>query len=581
MLVSRRSQEAVQQEGSFLDTELPPSTFTTSSTEQNDHKTTVSTSQDSFPNDIPDHSQHLMSCSLRSKSLERRPLDSTATPDLLNFKKGWMSRLGEDGKWRKHWFVLTDQTLRFYRDSAAEEAADVDGEINLSTCYDVTDFPVQRNYGFQIHTKNGVFTLCAMTYGIRRNWVQAVMKNIHPTIAPDVTWYNIKTSCHSQKYIYPLCLFHTLVLKPNTFIEAEQRSRIHERRREGRYKTFDWAELSCKQHKEELSNDPSGRQWNHNSEHSVPPAPASTPEDQIIRSASEASDNEYLKKKRISQRQSLNIMSADIPSNLSLMATYEHGFSIMEDSHQRVIEEMQRQHQKEVERLTEERERVLKEETNATIAAIEAMRKAHKEEMDKTQKALQNGANVDIRQLRAQYNEELETLHRELEVLSEQYSQKCLENNNLNQTVETEREALSTTQRENQELRFHNQELNEFLAAELSMMHSHMNGEVKHSQSSQEKDVYQLEVNLRVKESEIKCLKQEINSLKLELQAGNTVTPFFKLKHINNLMKSRSNLDFPKDHLSHYLSFYSQSLKDGLTVLERMKLFELTSTQKI
>lgn len=40
----------------------------------------------------------------------------------------------------------------------------------------------------------------------------------------------------------------------------------------------------------------------------------------------------------------------------------------MEDSHQRVIEEMQRQHQKEVERLTEERERVLKEETNATIA---------------------------------------------------------------------------------------------------------------------------------------------------------------------------------------------------------------------
>lgn len=79
MLVSRRSQEAVQQEGSFLDTKLPPSTFTTSSTEQNDHKTTVSASQDSFPNDISDHSQHLMSCSLRSKSLERRPLDSTPT----------------------------------------------------------------------------------------------------------------------------------------------------------------------------------------------------------------------------------------------------------------------------------------------------------------------------------------------------------------------------------------------------------------------------------------------------------------------------------------------------------------------
>jgi len=90
----------------------------------------------------------------------------------------------------------------------------VDGEINLSTCYDVTDYPVQRNYGFQIHvsilaifklmccvyfiefffiplfvqTKDGVFTLCAMTYGIRRNWVQAVMKNVHLSTAPDVTW---------------------------------------------------------------------------------------------------------------------------------------------------------------------------------------------------------------------------------------------------------------------------------------------------------------------------------------------------------------------------------------------------------
>uniref|UniRef100_A0A8C1TTA9 Si:ch211-23l10.3 n=1 Tax=Cyprinus carpio TaxID=7962 RepID=A0A8C1TTA9_CYPCA len=480
-------------------------------------------------------------------------------PDLLNFKKGWMSRLGEDGKWQKHWFVLTDQTLRFYRDSAAEEAADVDGEINLSTCYDVTDYPAQRNYGFQIHTKDGVFTLCAMTYGIRRNWVQAVMKNIRPTVAPDVTWYNIKASCLPQ--------------------EAEQRSRI----REGRYKTFDWAELSCKQHKEELSNDLSGRQWNLNNECSVPPA--SSPEEQIIRSASEASKNEYLQKNRLSQ-------------------------GIMEDSHQRVIEEMQRQHQREVERLTEERERVLQEETNATIAAIEAMRKAHKAEMDKTQKAMQNGAGVDIRQLQAQYNEELETVHRELEVLSEQYSQKCLENTHLTLSIETEREALSTTQRENQELRIHNQELNEFLAAELSLMHSHMNGEVKHSQSSQEKDMYQLEVNLRVKESEIKCLKQKVNSLKLELQAGNTVTPFSYFKELDSelgaseiktkgdfaklrmvpagqqslkydLTKSRSNPDFLKDHATLPQPDRSKSLKDGLTVLERMKLFELSSTQKI
>lgn len=41
-------------------------------------------------------------------------------------------------------------------------------------------------------------------------------------------------------------------------------------------------------------------------------------------------------------------------------------------------------------------------------------------------------------------------------------------------------------------------ELNECLATELSLMHSRMNGEVKHTQSSQEKDVYQLEVKLDI-----------------------------------------------------------------------------------
>lgn len=40
----------------------------------------------------------------------------------------------------------------------------------------------------------------------------------------------------------------------------------------------------------------------------------------------------------------------------------------MEQSHQRVIAEMHRQHQIEVEQLLEEKERVLQEETNATIA---------------------------------------------------------------------------------------------------------------------------------------------------------------------------------------------------------------------
>lgn len=44
------------------------------------------------------------------------------------------------------------------------QAADLDGEIDLSTCYDVTEYPVQRNYGFQIHVRK--------TWGGGRVWLQ-------------------------------------------------------------------------------------------------------------------------------------------------------------------------------------------------------------------------------------------------------------------------------------------------------------------------------------------------------------------------------------------------------------------------
>ncbi|KAI1896259.1 hypothetical protein AGOR_G00092960 [Albula goreensis] len=218
---------------------------------------------------MPDVSSSSISNYRRAKSLDRRATESSMTPDLLNFKKGWMTKLYEEGLWKKHWFVLTDQSLRYYRDSIAEEAADLDGEIDLSTCYDVTEFPVQRNYGFQIHTKEEVFTLSAMTSGIRRNWIQAIMKNVRPTIAPDVTRKNVSLKLsvlkpsslpeERAKARAALEISHQSPTEqrqspetPTTQGEmqtgdsssSEQRkSRIRGRRQEGRSKTFDWAEL--------------------------------------------------------------------------------------------------------------------------------------------------------------------------------------------------------------------------------------------------------------------------------------------------------------------------------------------------
>uniref|UniRef100_A0A669EQU8 Myosin phosphatase Rho interacting protein n=1 Tax=Oreochromis niloticus TaxID=8128 RepID=A0A669EQU8_ORENI len=185
----------------------------------------------------------------RAKSLDRRTTESVMTPDLLNFKKGWMVKLDEQGQWKKYWFVLTDHSLRYYKDSIAEEASDLDGEIDLSTCYNVTEYQAQRNYGFQIHTQEGVHTLSAMTAGIRRNWIQAVMKNVRPSTAPDVA-----SSTEDHGSFSPLeGLVRPDVTQDSPSSEASSvdkeatsgviKSRARERRREGRSKTFDWAEF--------------------------------------------------------------------------------------------------------------------------------------------------------------------------------------------------------------------------------------------------------------------------------------------------------------------------------------------------
>ncbi|XP_067317889.1 myosin phosphatase Rho-interacting protein isoform X5 [Anolis sagrei] len=673
----------------------------------------------------------------RAKSLDRRSTESSMTPDLLNFKKGWLTKQYEDGQWKKHWFVLTDQSLRYYRDSVAEEAADLDGEIDLSTCFDVTEYPVQRNYGFQIHTKEGKFTLSAMTSGIRRNWIQTIMKHVRPTTAPDVT-SSLPEERSKTSSSLDSCP------KPSEKQDAEQaevdpehkRSRARERRREGRSKTFDWAEFRPIQQalaqeranvaenlkdagtafpKEpgdadsgELERERARRReerrkrfesldapdagspedfsrmevdrlpglpipsetkshvhveieqrWHQvettplREEKQVPIAPLhlshsednnETPNKQHLTTLlekeleqSQKTASDLLEQNRALQDQLKVALGREQSAREGyvLQATCERGFAAMEETHQKKIEDLQRQHQRELEKLREEKDRLLAEETAATISAIEAMKNAHREELEreleKTQRSQISSINSDIEALQRQYLEELQSVQRELEVLSEQYSQKCLENAHLAQALEAERQALRQCQRENQELNAHNQELNNRLAAEITRLRTLLTGEggieTAGSPLTQGKDAYELEVLLRVKESEIQYLKQEISSLKDELQTALRDKKYAsdKYKDIytelsivkakadcdisrlkeqlkaatealgekspeNNtvsgydIMKSKSNPDFlKKDRTSvgrQLRNIRSKSLKEGLTVQERLKLFESKDLKK-
>ncbi|NWW89071.1 MPRIP protein, partial [Rhynochetos jubatus] len=243
------SLEKTKQDSKLEEQQLPPPPSPPSPSTPNNRRSQVIEKFEALDIENAEHMEMNVSASAALSSETRQGRSEKRVfprkrPDLLNFKKGWLTKQYEDGQWKKHWFVLTDQSLRYYRDSVAEEAADLDGEIDLSTCYDVTEYPVQRNYGFQIHTKEGEFTLSAMTSGIRRNWIQTIMKHVRPTTAPDVT------SSLPEEKSKTSSSFETGP-KPSEKPDAEQaeldpeqkRSRARERRREGRSKTFDWAEF--------------------------------------------------------------------------------------------------------------------------------------------------------------------------------------------------------------------------------------------------------------------------------------------------------------------------------------------------
>ncbi|XP_038064593.1 protein outspread-like isoform X2 [Patiria miniata] len=110
--------------------------------------------------------------------LKRKQIAMTF-PGLFHLKKGWLIKQGDgEQDWSKHWFVLCDNKLSYYKDSSDEDPNSLDGVIELAKCNEASETPVNRNYGFQIELDTGVIILAAMTSGIRNNWVGAINKAI-------------------------------------------------------------------------------------------------------------------------------------------------------------------------------------------------------------------------------------------------------------------------------------------------------------------------------------------------------------------------------------------------------------------
>eukprot|EP00058_Branchiostoma_floridae_P019556 XP_002605046.1 hypothetical protein BRAFLDRAFT_124134 [Branchiostoma floridae] len=228
----------------------------------------------------------------------------------------------------------------------------------------------------------------------------------------------------------------------------------------------------------------------------------------------------------------------------SIRAVSDQALSSLEDSHQRMLDDMKRAHQRELEKVEEQKETLLAEETAATIAAIEAMKKAHRDELvrEVAKARMEAGqTSQDLEDIRQEHQKEIEALNREVEVvskqfsgkkeiealnrevevLSKQFSGKCVEKSHLDQQVETQTATIKEVQSKMQDLMQQNQELSARLTEEMKRVQRLESGGTREPSDGKETpNLYELQVSLRVKQSELQYLRQEVGSLKEELKSA-------------------------------------------------------------
>ncbi|KAK7939353.1 hypothetical protein WMY93_002679 [Mugilogobius chulae] len=446
------------------------------------------------------------------------------TPDLLNFKKGWMSKLDNSGEWKKHWFVLTDAGLKYYRDSSAEEKDDLDGEIDLKSCTRVSELDVEKNYGFQIHTREAVFTLSAMTAGIRRNWIEVLKKCVRPSSSPDLTQL---PDSHSDK--------------ENTHVRFSRQSSEHSSNTPSSQRRFDYVELSPVPNysapppsNQREAGEGQGRE---HSQWSEERNTSSQWEALLSRKTPGGGANQRLQKEEEIERKwaefERGVTEAAAGESTGGRETWGgqgkgcgpeapcgRSLSAMERAHRQALEELKRQHERQIRELQSEKDRLLLEETQATAQVINTIKNNHKEELEReVEKVKRLGSGADSQTMQTQLQAEIHSLHRELAGLSERYSQKCLELNRAEQDNAQREREISCREKDMEQLKKENQELKSRIAEEISRAQTTVG---QRSSEDTSNTTCELEVLLRVKEREIEYLHKEISCLRNELQFLNT-----------------------------------------------------------
>lgn len=154
---------------------------------------------------------------------------------------------------------------------------------------------------------------------------------------------------------------------------------------------------------------------------------------------------------------------------------------------------------------------------------MEALRAAHREELEreveKTMRLAGGEAHVDSSY--RGHMPQADVLHSELDVLSDRYSQKCLELSRTEQSSRSRDAELTRKDRELEQLRRENKDLKAKLAEEISRMRYFITGQRSDvvSIGNTERTASEVETLLRAKENEVQYLKKEISCLQNEVQS--------------------------------------------------------------
>ncbi|XP_062873381.1 TRIO and F-actin binding protein b [Trichomycterus rosablanca] len=466
------------------------------------------------------------------------------TPDLLNFKKGWMSKLDDTGEWKKHWFVLTDAGLKYYRDSVAEEKDELDGEIDLRSCIKVSEFNVEKNYGFQIQTVGDVFTLSAMTAGIRRNWIEVLRKNIRPSSSPDLTQLPDSSADKDASQHRPAQRLASQS-EPSPAPSPAPRK-------------FDYVELSpvatpapSAPADQREAGEGQVREHGQAPDERVRAGQRTwtrTPEQKRLEQDIEKKWEEFerlplkmttslpalgawpaLQREQVAPLRKLQqekCVSCGVPcvcagGGVSVCGCCSASLEQMERAHRQALDELQRRHERQTSELRRDRERVLNEEVQATAHAMEALSKAHKAELEReVQRARTLTAQTaGTHSLTDQHQHELLSLKRELDGLSDQYSQKCLELKREQQQNREKEHHISLKAEEVEQLSREKQDLQSRLTEEIRRVRSFITGQKPEvsADGDKERPACELEVLLRVKKNEVDYLHREVMCLRNEV----------------------------------------------------------------